>query len=222
MEPAAFFKIHPGSQASSRVEATNSVLLSSWDGYLLEPTEWPKGSQASCGVLRAYSGLFSRPYRKRRASSRDDGGISWFFSSCGVTCGVSLELRRVNQGVCRVAPGMSSLHSSCEGERSIALESRQGNWASRRVEGGILRSFSSCGRKPWVPSTCEADLRGLLMVPMGSKEYCEVGRVLSGIHWSRYNGRGPHLELSWESQGSSPVLTWVSGCVCHFRQGVRS
>ena len=148
MEPAAFFKIHPGSQASSRVEATNSVLLSSWDGYLLEPTEWPKGSQASCGVLRAYSGLFSRPYRKRRASSRDDGGISWFFSSCGVTCGVSLELRRVNQGVCRVAPGMSSLHSSCEGERSIALESRQGNWASRRVEEGLLRFFSSFGRKP--------------------------------------------------------------------------
>ena len=27
-------------------------LLSSCDGYLLEPIEWPKGSQASCGVLK--------------------------------------------------------------------------------------------------------------------------------------------------------------------------
>ena len=150
MEPAAFFKIHPGSQASSRVEATNSVLLSSWDGYLLEPTEWPKGSQASCGVLRAYSGLFSRPYRKRRASSRDDGGISWFFSSCGVTCGVSLELRRVNQGVCRVAPGMSSLHSSCEGERSIALESRQGTLFKGILSAKLFGFFFLLGSYPRV------------------------------------------------------------------------
>ena len=30
-----------------------------------------------------YVGLLPRLCRKRRASSRDDGGISWFFSSCG-------------------------------------------------------------------------------------------------------------------------------------------
>ena len=119
-------------------------------------------------------------------------------------------------------PGKSSLHSSCEGEHGIALDSRQGNRTSKHVEGGISRSFLSCGRKAWVPLTCDGDLRERLRVPMGSKEYCEVGRVLSGIHWSRYNGRGPHLELSWESQGSSPVLTWVSGCVCRFKHGVRS
>ena len=74
------------------MEARNSALLSSCDGYLLEPIEWPKGSQASCGVLREDSGLLSRPCKKRRASSRDDGGISWFFLlSCSGTCGVSLE-----------------------------------------------------------------------------------------------------------------------------------
>ena len=43
-------KIHPGSQASSPVESKNSTLLSSCDGYLLKPTECPKGFQASCGV----------------------------------------------------------------------------------------------------------------------------------------------------------------------------
>ena len=30
------------------------------------------------------------------------------------------------------------------------------------------------------------------------------------------------LELRREPQGSSPFLTWVLGCVCHFKQGVRS
>ena len=72
------FKVHLGSQASSRVEAKNSALLSSCDGYLLEPIEWPKVSQASCGVLREDTGLLSMPCRKRKAS-RDDAGISWFF-----------------------------------------------------------------------------------------------------------------------------------------------
>ena len=38
------FKSHPESQASSRGEAKDSALLLSRDGYLLEPTEWPKGS----------------------------------------------------------------------------------------------------------------------------------------------------------------------------------
>ena len=55
------------------------ALVSSRDGYLLEPTVCTKGSQASCGVWREDSGLDSRPCRKRRPSSRDDGGVSWVF-----------------------------------------------------------------------------------------------------------------------------------------------
>ena len=80
----------------------------------------------------------------------------------------------------------------------------------------------SYGRKPWVPLTCEGDLRELLIVPMGSQEYCRVGRALSGLHWGWRNGRAPHLELRREPQCSSPLLTWVSGCLCHLKQGVRS
>ena len=121
-----------------------------------------------------------------------------------------------------MAPGKSSLHYSCEGERSIALESRQGNGASRLIEGGISRTFSRCGRKPWDPWTYDGDLSELLRVPMGSQEYCGVGRGLSGLHWVWYYGRGPHLKLRWKRQGCSPVLTWVSGCVCLFKQGVSS
>ena len=55
------FHTHPGSQASSRGEAKDSTLFSSRYRSLLEPTEWPKMSQASCGVWREVSGLLSRP-----------------------------------------------------------------------------------------------------------------------------------------------------------------
>ena len=137
------FKIHPWTHTSSQVEAKNSAVLSSCDEYLLVPIEWPKGSQASFGVLRRDSRLLSRPCRKRRASSLDDGGISWFFSSCDMTCGVSLDLRWGTQIASSVAPVKSSLHSSWERERGIALESWHGNLASRHVEEGISRSFSS-------------------------------------------------------------------------------
>ena len=51
-QPSACSEYHervpPGSQASSRGVAKDSILLSSRDGYLLEPTKWPKVSQASC------------------------------------------------------------------------------------------------------------------------------------------------------------------------------
>ena len=46
--------------------------------YLLEATEWPKGSQASSGVWRVDSGLLSRSCRKRRPSSYDDGASREF------------------------------------------------------------------------------------------------------------------------------------------------
>jgi len=186
------FKVHLGSQASSRVEAMKSTLFSSCDGCLLEPFEWPKGSQASCGALREDSGLLSRLCRKRKASSRDNGQILWFFSELWHNVWGFSRVTMGNSGSSRVAPG---LHSICEGEHGIALESRQGNQALRCVEREISRSFSSCSRKPWVPSTCDSDLRELLRVPMGSQKYCDVGRGLSGLHWVWCNGRGPHLEL---------------------------
>ena len=71
------FQTHPGSQASCRREAKDSALLLSRDGHLLEPTLWPKGSQASCEVWRKDQGLLSRSGRKRSPQSRDDGGFSW-------------------------------------------------------------------------------------------------------------------------------------------------
>ena len=95
-----------------------------------------------------------------------------------------------------MAPGKFSLHSSCEGEHGIALESWQGNQASRGLEGVISRSFSSCGRKPWVPSTCDGDLREHLRVPMGSQEDCGVGEGNRDCSLGPAAKEGPHLSMT--------------------------
>ena len=82
-------------------------------------------------------------------------------------------------------------------------------------------SFQSCGRRPCVPSTCAADVMELLRVPIGSQVYCGVGRGVSGLHWVWCNGRGPHLELRWEPQGSSPLLTSMAGSLQSWNRRVR-
>jgi len=112
------------------------------------------------------------------------------------------------------------------------LDLRWGAWDCPRVtvgelglnlrEGGISRSLSSCGRKLWGPWSCNGELRELLMVPMGGQKSFRVVRGLLGFLWGQCNGRGSHLQLRQEPQVSSPVLTWISGCVCSFKQGVRS
>ena len=50
-----------GLSAGSLGAKKDSALLSSYDGYLLEPTAWRKGNEASYGVWRDDSGLFSWP-----------------------------------------------------------------------------------------------------------------------------------------------------------------
>jgi len=118
------FQTHPGSQVSSREEGKNSALLSSCDGYLLEHPEWPKGSQASCGVWREDSVWLSRPCRKRRPSSRDDGDSSWFSSSCGASVGFPTKYNGELREPLVWRQGSQVSHASGEGERVIALESR--------------------------------------------------------------------------------------------------
>ena len=121
----------------------------------------------------------------------------------------------------RGTTGNSGSLLCCTREVRSPFELRWGAWhcsrvivgdqASRRVEERLSRYFSICGRRPWVPSTCASDLRELLKVRLRNQEYCGVGRGLSGLHWVWRNGRGPHLELRQETQGSSPFLTPIAG-----------
>ena len=120
-----------------------------------------------------------------------------------------------------VAPGKSSLHSSFEGELGTALESRQGNRALIRIEGGFSRSFWSCGRKPWFPSTCDSHLRELLRFLWEVRNTVELRRVSQdSIEVGTMEAASSRVEVG--TSCSSPVLTWVLGCVFHFKQGVRS
>ena len=147
------------SQALSRGEAKNSILLSSRDGYLLEPTKWPKGSQASCGVWREDSGLLSRPCRKRRPSSRDDGGVSWVFSSCGVSVGFLTRY---------------------DGELREPLLWRQGSQVSMCVVRGCASLLSSHGSRIGLQDALKKDSLGLFRVAAGNPGFPRHVPVASG------------------------------------------
>ena len=67
------------SQLESQLQGHHSVEREDCLEFLNFIFYWPKGSQASCGVWIEDSGFVSRPCRKRRPSSRDDGGVSWVF-----------------------------------------------------------------------------------------------------------------------------------------------
>ena len=56
--------------------------------------------------------------------------------------------------------------------------------------------------------------------PQESPVSMRGSRGFSGFLCSRCRGRGPHLELRPESQGSSSVPTWISGFLCGFHRGV--
>ena len=134
------FQTHLVSQALSRGEAKDSILLSSRDGYLLEPTKWPKGSQASCGVWKEDSGFLSRPCRKRRPSAREDGGVSGVSSSCGARGGF---LPRHDEDL------------------REPLVRRQGSQVSMRVARGSASWLSSHGRGLGPRDALKKDSRGL-------------------------------------------------------------
>ena len=64
-------------------------------------------------------------------------------------------------------------------------------------------------------------------MPMRSQGYCGDGSGLSGLLCVWCNGRGPHLELRQEPQGSAPDflepdLTQIAGSLLSLLRSVRS
>ena len=153
------FSMHRGSQSLSRGEAKDSALRSSHDEYRFEPIEWPKGSQASSGAWREKSGLFSRPCRKRRPSSCDDGGVSRVFSSCGTSVGF---LTRYNW------------------ELREPLLWRQESKVSMRVARRSASLLSSHGRGIGAQDALKKDSRGLSQVVAGNPGFPQLVLVTSG------------------------------------------
>ena len=144
------FQTPPGSQASPRGQAKDAALLSSRDADLLEPTEWPQGSQAFSSVWREDSALCSGSGRKRTLSSREDGGFSGVSSSCG-------------------APG-GFLTRQDEDLREPLVRC-QGSQVSVRVARGSASWLSSHGRGLGPPHALKKDTRGLSGVEAGKPRF---------------------------------------------------
>ena len=87
---------------------------------------------------------------------------------------------------------------------------------------GESRGFSqiASGRLGFL-SSCDGDLRDLLVLPQERQVPIRVVRGLLGFLSSRCRSIGPHLSLRLEPQGSSPVLTWISGFLWSFNRAVR-
>ena len=95
-----------------------------------------------------------------QASSRCEGDVSWFYSSCGGNLGYILELRQEWPFKTRVSSATSGLLCSCEGHlvfssmhgRAIEtpLKVRQGSFpAATGILGFLLISKSSQASSPF-------------------------------------------------------------------------
>ena len=153
------FQTHLRSPAWYIGEAKNSALLSSPNGDLLEPNEWTQGCRASSAVWREDSGLLSRPCRKRRPSSHDDGGVSWVFSSWGASVGFLTRY---------------------DGELREPLVWHQGSQVSMRVARGNTSLLSSHGRGIGIQDALKEDFRGLSRVASGNPVFPRLVPVTSG------------------------------------------
>ena len=59
--------------------------------------------------------------------------------------------------------------------------------------------------------SCDWDLREPLVLSQGSQALFQVAGGTSGYILSHCSEIGPHLAFRWETRGSSPVATEISG-----------
>ena len=83
------FQSHPVGQALSRGETKDSAVFSSHDRDLLEPTEWPKWSQASCVACREDSCLTACHAVKDGPRLSMTGASSGFYRAAAFVWGFS-------------------------------------------------------------------------------------------------------------------------------------
>ena len=91
-------------------------------------------------------GVFLERLLWKRAPSRVEEKILWFFSSCGGMLGVPLELRWELQGPTCVTSEKSGLYSSCEWHVGIPLVLLPVNRAVSSIQSGNS-VFLSCSVK---------------------------------------------------------------------------
>ena len=153
------FQTHPGRQAfiSSGSKEPRSALESrrvSRGAHWVDPRE-----SSLLRRLERGARLVSRPCRRRRPSSLDDGGISGLFSSGG--------------------PSVRFL-TRYDGEVSEPLVGRQGSRVSMRVARGSASLLPSHGRGIWPQDVLKKVSRGLSRVEAGNPGFPRLVQVTSG------------------------------------------
>ena len=81
--------------------------------------------------------------------------------------------------------------------------------------------FLELQQEVWVPSSRNGDLMEPLMLSLETQESFRVVRGLLGVLSSWCRKIGPHIKLRWETQHSTPVLTWISGFLLRLLWGVK-
>ena len=117
--------------------------------------------------------------KEQMVSCRDDGGISWFFSSC--SSGILLQLFRGTQGVSHVASGRLNLHVSCEGPLGLPLQSVQGPRSSSGAEARTSRFLSSADMDLGVPMEFNRGGRPRFVWRHGTLLSARAVKVVSGF-----------------------------------------
>ena len=120
----------------------------------------------------------------KRASSRFEGRISWFFSSCGRKLGVPLELRWGPQGPARIALGQSSLHACYEETLGTSLQSVLDPRSSPGDEDRTSGFHSSADMDLSVPMEFQQGSRPHLVWRYASPLSSRVVTVVSGLMFS--------------------------------------
>ena len=118
------------------------------------------------------------------------------------------------------------MHEACQGpfrgsRGKISLKTPQQKRASSHIEGRISWFLVSCSRKHGVPLELGQGLQGPSHVASGKSSLLASCKGLLGIPLHRCRVQGPHLELRPQPQGSSPLLTWISGFLWSFYRGVK-
>ena len=141
-----------------------------------------------------------------------------------------LEMRREAWDSFSGTPGNSGSLSCCLKEVKSPFELRGGVQDRSGISAGEsglnsdgmgdLKVFLELRQEVWVPWSCDGDLSEPLILSLASQESFRVVRGLSGFLSSWYRGLGPHLKWRWETQGSSPVLTWILGFLWRYPWGV--
>ena len=143
--------------------------------------------------------------QQKRDSSRVEGRISWFFTSCGRKHGVPLDLRFGLQRCARDASGKFILHACCAGPLRIPLQSVLGPMSSSGLrtepEGSypvltwILRFLWSFNR----------GVRPRLMWRHASLLSSRAGKAMSGFLLSCHKNRWLSLEVTQGCHTCHPV-----------------